>query len=200
MRMWFACSAVLIVLFLDGGSVGAQVPRPMLTIPPVPRIPLPPTVPPVAPTAGAAPPTSAARAAPRAAEVVVQWVIFEACNQSGEPISVAVAYPASGGRTAEGWWTVADGKCRQIGTFPLQHRSFAYHATAASRRWWGTSETYCVNLYAEFTLDDAARSTGDACPNGYQLRKFRPIGEDVTEPGPSPSQRRYRATFVSGTG
>ena len=81
---------------------------------------------------------------------------FQVCNESGEKISVAIAYFGSDadGWTTEGWWNVDDGACASPITGDLDNRYYYLFADSSQHTWTG-DYTNCVDPDNSFTLNHA---------------------------------------------
>ena len=78
------------------------------------------------------------------------------CNDSGEKISVAVAYFGSDseGWTTEGWWNLNDGDCASPIKGDLDNRYYYLYADGDKHTWTG-DYTNCVDPDNSFTLNHA---------------------------------------------
>ncbi|HEY5095446.1 MAG TPA: DUF1036 domain-containing protein [Candidatus Eremiobacteraceae bacterium] len=81
---------------------------------------------------------------------------FRVCNDSGEKISVAIAYFGSDaeGWTSEGWWNLDDGECATPVSGDLDNRYYYLFADGEKNKWTG-DYTNCVDPDHSFTLKHA---------------------------------------------
>ena len=81
---------------------------------------------------------------------------FRVCNDSGEKISVAIAYFGSDseGWTSEGWWNLDDGECATPVTGDLDNRYYYLFADGEKHKWSGDYSN-CVDPDHSFTLKHA---------------------------------------------
>jgi uncharacterized membrane protein len=81
---------------------------------------------------------------------------FRVCNDSGEKISVAIAYFGSDaeGWTSEGWWNLDDGECATPVNGDLDNRYYYLFADGEKHKWTG-DYTNCVDPDHSFTLKHA---------------------------------------------
>jgi uncharacterized membrane protein len=81
---------------------------------------------------------------------------FRVCNDSGEKISVAIAYFGSDaeGWTSEGWWNLDDGECATPVSGDLDNRYYYLFADGEKHKWTG-DYTNCVDPDHSFTLKHA---------------------------------------------
>ena len=81
---------------------------------------------------------------------------FRVCNDSGEKISVALAYFGSDadGWTSEGWWNLDDGECATPIGGDLDNRYYYLYANGEKHKWTG-DYTNCVDPDNSFTLKHA---------------------------------------------
>ena len=81
---------------------------------------------------------------------------FRVCNDSGEKISVALAYFGSDadGWTSEGWWNLDDGECATPISGDLDNRYYYLYANGEKHKWTG-DYTNCVDPDNPFTLKHA---------------------------------------------
>jgi uncharacterized membrane protein len=84
---------------------------------------------------------------------------FKVCNQSGEHISVAVAYydTSSDSFVSEGWWNMDSGDCRTPVGGTLANKYYYVYAESGEHTWTG-SHLLCLNPQHKFTLYDADKS------------------------------------------
>jgi uncharacterized membrane protein len=80
---------------------------------------------------------------------------FEVCNESGEHISVAIAYYDEGNDSmvSEGWWNMDSGDCKTPVEGNLQDKYYYVYAESDEHTWTGSHE-FCLNPEHRFTLYD----------------------------------------------
>lgn len=102
---------------------------------------------------------------------------FSVCNRAGSTASVALSAlyaPGSKDYIVAGWWQVAAGACRKIGTYPRGH--FYTHATASKGSWGRGDLKLCVETPGPFKRINLA---GTKCAASL-LRPFTHM--DVQKP------------------
>ncbi len=80
---------------------------------------------------------------------------FQVCNESGEHISVAVAYYDANNDSmiSEGWWNMDSGDCRTPVDGNLKDKYYYVYAESDAHTWTG-SHQFCLNPEHRFTLYD----------------------------------------------
>ena len=94
---------------------------------------------------------------------------FSVCNRTGKEVSTAISHrlaPGSKDFVVAGWWKVASGSCRKIGSYPRGH--FYMHAQAGGNTWGKGDLTLCVETPGPFKRI----SLPNYKCNGPLLRKF----------------------------
>ena len=94
---------------------------------------------------------------------------FSVCNRAPKEASVAISArlaPGSKDFVVAGWWRVASGSCRKIGSYPRGH--FYMHATASGTNWGKGDLNLCVETPGPFKRINLPNYK---C-SGDQLRKF----------------------------
>jgi uncharacterized membrane protein len=98
---------------------------------------------------------------------------FQVCNRSGVSASVAVSGLTGVGSNqwnVEGWWTVPNGDCRVLGSFPDGWFYYYAEQTGASQnQWTGTALNLCVQYPGPF---ERVNFSGYNCQSSEQLRGF----------------------------
>jgi len=81
---------------------------------------------------------------------------FKVCNQSGESVSVAVAYhdADSGSWVSRGWWNIGDGECKTPIGGDLKNQYYYLYGDGDQHTWTGSHE-FCVDNDKAFTLDES---------------------------------------------
>ena len=81
---------------------------------------------------------------------------FKVCNQSGEHISVAIAYhdAEAGNWVSRGWWNLNDGECKTPVGGDLKDQYYYLYADGDQHTWTGDHE-FCVDSDNAFTLDES---------------------------------------------
>ena len=81
---------------------------------------------------------------------------FQVCNQSGEHISVAIAYYDSSTDSilSEGWWNIDSGDCKTPVSGDLSDKYYYLYAESDQHTWTG-SQSLCLNPVHKFTFYDA---------------------------------------------
>ena len=98
-----------------------------------------------------------------------QMFAFSVCNRTRNEVSVAISArlaPGSSDFVVSGWWKVAGGGCRTIGTYP--RGNFYMHATSGGTTWGKGDTTLCVETPGPFKRINIS---GYKC-SGSLLRKF----------------------------
>ncbi|MBV8163574.1 MAG: DUF1036 domain-containing protein [Candidatus Eremiobacteraeota bacterium] len=80
---------------------------------------------------------------------------LQVCNESGEHISIAVAYYDAGNDSmvSEGWWNMDSGDCRTPIDGDLKDKYYYLYAESDEHTWTG-SHSFCLNPEHRFTLYD----------------------------------------------
>jgi len=80
---------------------------------------------------------------------------FQVCNESGEHISVAIAYydAANDSMMSEGWWNMDSGDCKTPLDGDLKNKYYYVYAESNEHTWTG-SHNFCLNPEHRFTLYD----------------------------------------------
>ena len=88
------------------------------------------------------------------AEAAVGWKI---CNQTAEPMWVAIAYdPGNGRHVSEGWWKLNScGGCASLGSYDVRNVWYYAHNKGSSSVIEG-NDTFCTNPRDAFTLGNQA--------------------------------------------
>lgn len=73
---------------------------------------------------------------------------LRACNVTGTPVAVAIAYFEDGWWYSEGWWNVAPFDCAEIITGPLPHDVYYWHATNRFGTYTAQEYAFCVETVA----------------------------------------------------
>lgn len=75
---------------------------------------------------------------------------FKLCNESPEPVSAAIAYPAGPGDwISQGWWRIAPGACKTVIGGRLTSRSYYIRAEADTAEiTWGGDYRFCTEWRA----------------------------------------------------
>jgi uncharacterized membrane protein len=81
---------------------------------------------------------------------------FQICNQSGEHVSVAIAYhdKDSGNWVSRGWWNLDDGECKTPVGGDLKDEYYYLYGDGDQHYWKGTY-SFCVDNANAFTLNEA---------------------------------------------
>lgn len=111
----------------------------------------------------------AAAAEPEAMASDERMFDFSVCNRTGKEVSTAISHrlaPGSKDFVVAGWWKVASGKCRKIGSYPRGH--FYMHAQSGGATWGKGDLTLCVETPGPFKRI----SLPNYKCNGPLLRKF----------------------------
>ncbi len=119
--------------------------------------------------AGVAASDGASALEPESAGAGESMFAFSVCNRAPREASVAISSrlaPGSKDFVVSGWWRVAAGSCRKIGTYPRGH--FYMHATAGGTRWGKGDVNLCVESPGPFKRINL---TNYRC-NADLLRKF----------------------------
>jgi uncharacterized membrane protein len=102
---------------------------------------------------------------------------FTVCNQSGEHVSVAIAYHDADDDTwvARGWWNLDNGECKTPVGGDLKDQYYYLFGNGDQHVWTGSHE-FCVDDNNAFTLSDADTSCS------YTNHKFFEVdtGEDTS--------------------
>ncbi len=95
---------------------------------------------------------------------------FQVCNQSGEHISVAIAYydADNDSMVSEGWWNMDSGDCRTPIGGDLKDKLYYLYAESDEHTWTG-SHSFCLNPEHRFTLFDVDNSCDYAWKNFFQV-------------------------------
>ena len=80
---------------------------------------------------------------------------FQVCNESGEHISVAIAYydASNDSMMSEGWWNMDSGDCKTPLDGDLKNKYYYVYAESNEHTWTG-SHSFCLNPEHRFTLYD----------------------------------------------
>ena len=106
---------------------------------------------------------------PEAIGASEQMFTFSVCNRTSREVSVAISsrlQPGSSDFVVSGWWKVAGGGCRTIGSYP--RGNFYMHATSGGTTWGKGDTSLCVETPGPFKRINI---TGYRCA-GNLLRKF----------------------------
>ena len=93
----------------------------------------------------------AAASEPEAIGTAERMFDFSVCNKTRAPTSVAISArlaPDSKEFIVAGWWKVAAGSCRKIGTYPRGH--FYMHAQSGRTTWGKGGIPLCVETPGPF--------------------------------------------------
>lgn len=92
---------------------------------------------------------------------------FEVCNESGEHISVAIAYhdADAGNWVSRGWWNIDDGECKTPIGGDLRDEYYYLYADGDQHYWKG-DYSFCVDGSNAFTLNQAD-TTCDYTMDGF---------------------------------
>ena len=84
---------------------------------------------------------------------------FQVCNESGEHISVAIAYydSSTDSMVSEGWWNMDSGNCKATISGNLDDKYYYLYAESDQHTWTG-SHDMCLNPEHKFTLFDVDTS------------------------------------------
>jgi len=95
---------------------------------------------------------------------------FEVCNQSGEHISVAIAYhdKDAGNWVARGWWNLDDGECKTPVGGDLSDRYYYLYADGDQHTWTGSNQ-FCVDNEHAFTLNEADTTCDYSMVNFFEV-------------------------------
>jgi uncharacterized membrane protein len=108
---------------------------------------------------------------------------FQICNESGEHVSVAIAYHDvdAGNWVSRGWWNLNDGECKTPVGGNLRDEYYYLYGDGDQHYWKG-SYSFCVDNSDAFTLNQADTTcsydmesffevdTGDADSYTYTFR------------------------------
>jgi len=108
---------------------------------------------------------------------------FQICNESGEHISVAIAYhnADAGNWLSRGWWNLDNGECKTPVGGDLKNQYYYLYADG-DQHYWSGSHSFCVDDNNAFDLNDADNvcsyvtkdffevDTGDAVSYTYTFR------------------------------
>jgi uncharacterized caspase-like protein len=72
--------------------------------------------------------------------------LLRLCNRAGVSVSVAIAHEsvAAGGTIVEGWWSVEDDKCWNVGYVQASHVYVFARVDDSNRETWTGSDTICI--------------------------------------------------------
>ncbi len=95
---------------------------------------------------------------------------FQVCNESGEHVSVAIAYydAATDSMVSEGWWNMDSGDCRTAIDGDLKDKYYYLYAESDEHTWTG-SHAMCLNPVHKFTLYDVDTSCDYSWENFFQV-------------------------------
>lgn len=81
---------------------------------------------------------------------------FKLCNQSGEKVSVAIAYhdKESDNWVSRGWWNLDDGACVTPLAGSLKNQYYYIYGDGDQHYWRG-EHSFCVDNDHKFTLNEA---------------------------------------------
>ena len=94
---------------------------------------------------------------------------FYVCNETGEKISVAIAYYQGNDRwTTKGWWTLPYKECSKIHTSLNNTRFYLYASSWESNKEWQADHPFCVSANS-FTIQDASRTYCQEVENFFSV-------------------------------
>jgi len=95
---------------------------------------------------------------------------FQVCNESGEHISVAVAYydSSSDSFVSEGWWNMDSGSCKTPLSGDLKDKFYYLYAESDQHTWTG-SHSLCLNPEHKFTLYDVDKNCDYSWENFFRV-------------------------------
>ena len=81
---------------------------------------------------------------------------FRICNQSGEKISVAIAYHDQDANNwvSRGWWNLDAGECKTPLSGELRDKYYYLYGDG-EQHYWSGQHSFCVDNSDKFTLNEA---------------------------------------------
>lgn len=95
---------------------------------------------------------------------------FKICNNSGEKVSVAIAYhdADAGNWVSRGWWNIDNGECKTPLTGDLRNKYYYLYGDGDQHTWKG-SNSFCVDNKDAFTLAEADTSCDYDYENFFEV-------------------------------
>lgn len=130
---------------------------------------------------------------------------LEFCNETGQPLSLAIGYADGDDWVSEGWWTVDPGACRSPVRDALDNRYYYYRALSGGAAVFSGDAMFCTTSDA-FTI----RGDADCADRGYRREGFRKLDTGKTAktysltlnaatPAPEPAPAPAPTTTAPGT-